>query len=417
MTTRAARPRQLVARRRASTSRGCWSASRSGCARAPPVTASCSPGTPARRSPPAASACGRCSSARAAGSRPSRGAERALVRAAAAVELVHSATLVHDDVLDGAALRRGRPTVVAAAGRDDGERRPAICCSRAPSPSWPRRAATPRRRARRCQRRLLGARARRADPARGRLGRRDRRASATCCAASSRRRASSRPPASWARSAAARRSRARRLRPRASGSPSRCSTTCSTSPGPAERTGKRARHGPARRHGHAAADPRPRARPRARGARPARGRDRRRPPRVCDRIAATGALDDVRADGRSSTSPRRRPGCRARSTSAAGASARARRRRRRRALQLSGWPRLEVFGQEVPAVESLAQALGPALGPARPGAPVRSGALAGPRGGAGARARGAAARAPRWAGAAGDPGRSAANSSPTVGGG
>jgi len=40
-----------------------------------------------------------------------------LVRAAAAVELVHSATLVHDDVLDGADLRRGRPTVVATAGR------------------------------------------------------------------------------------------------------------------------------------------------------------------------------------------------------------------------------------------------------------------------------------------------------------
>ena len=41
-----------------------------------------------------------------------------LVRAAAAVELVHSATLVHDDVLDGSALRRGIPTVVAAAGRE-----------------------------------------------------------------------------------------------------------------------------------------------------------------------------------------------------------------------------------------------------------------------------------------------------------
>jgi geranylgeranyl pyrophosphate synthase len=40
-----------------------------------------------------------------------------VVRAAVAVELIHSATLVHDDVLDGAALRRGRPTVVATAGR------------------------------------------------------------------------------------------------------------------------------------------------------------------------------------------------------------------------------------------------------------------------------------------------------------
>ena len=40
-----------------------------------------------------------------------------LLSAAVAVELVHSATLVHDDVLDGSALRRGRPTVMAAGGR------------------------------------------------------------------------------------------------------------------------------------------------------------------------------------------------------------------------------------------------------------------------------------------------------------
>jgi geranylgeranyl pyrophosphate synthase len=42
----------------------------------------------------------------------------ALVRAGTAIELIHSATLVHDDVLDQADLRRGKPTVVSIAGRD-----------------------------------------------------------------------------------------------------------------------------------------------------------------------------------------------------------------------------------------------------------------------------------------------------------
>ena len=52
----------------------------------------------------------------------------AALRAAVAVELVHSATLVHDDVLDAAVLRRGRPTVVAVRGPvdRDGDRRPAV---------------------------------------------------------------------------------------------------------------------------------------------------------------------------------------------------------------------------------------------------------------------------------------------------
>ena len=40
------------------------------------------------------------------------------IRAATAVELVHMATLVHDDVLDGAPLRRGHPTVAARSGRE-----------------------------------------------------------------------------------------------------------------------------------------------------------------------------------------------------------------------------------------------------------------------------------------------------------
>ena len=41
-----------------------------------------------------------------------------LVRAGAAVELLHMATLVHDDVLDRAPMRRGRPTVFWSSGRD-----------------------------------------------------------------------------------------------------------------------------------------------------------------------------------------------------------------------------------------------------------------------------------------------------------
>ena len=62
-----------------------------------------------------ASACGRCSCWWPPG--PDATGD-GVVRAAVAVELVHSATLVHDDVLDAADLRRGRPTVVAPAGRD-----------------------------------------------------------------------------------------------------------------------------------------------------------------------------------------------------------------------------------------------------------------------------------------------------------
>ena len=45
-------------------------------------------------------------------------AKEPALRGAAAIELVHMATLVHDDVLDQAPLRRGLPTVVATSGRE-----------------------------------------------------------------------------------------------------------------------------------------------------------------------------------------------------------------------------------------------------------------------------------------------------------
>lgn len=45
-------------------------------------------------------------------------ADPALVRAAAIVEMVHLATLVHDDIMDGAAVRRNRPTAGRRFGSD-----------------------------------------------------------------------------------------------------------------------------------------------------------------------------------------------------------------------------------------------------------------------------------------------------------
>jgi heptaprenyl diphosphate synthase len=48
--------------------------------------------------------------------RPGRYDLATLTPAAMAVELTHAATLVHDDVIDRAAVRRGRPTVAASLG-------------------------------------------------------------------------------------------------------------------------------------------------------------------------------------------------------------------------------------------------------------------------------------------------------------
>ena len=47
---------------------------------------------------------------------PERRLARRTIAAGVAVELLHMATLVHDDLLDGAGVRRGRPTVWAAHG-------------------------------------------------------------------------------------------------------------------------------------------------------------------------------------------------------------------------------------------------------------------------------------------------------------
>lgn len=52
------------------------------------------------------------------GWREEGGVEEALVRAAGVVEMVHLATLVHDDIMDGAALRRNRPTAAHRYGAD-----------------------------------------------------------------------------------------------------------------------------------------------------------------------------------------------------------------------------------------------------------------------------------------------------------
>lgn len=55
----------------------------------------------------------------------------AAIRAATAIELIHMATLVHDDVLDEAPLRRGVPTVAATSGRARAEATGDLLFSRA----------------------------------------------------------------------------------------------------------------------------------------------------------------------------------------------------------------------------------------------------------------------------------------------
>ena len=117
----------------------------------------------------------------AGGPPPTQDGEERLLRAAVAVELVHNATLVHDDLIDGAQLRRGRPTVAALAGRDVAIATGDLLFSLAFAQA---RAERQRDAVARAVGRELGAGGGRAAAARGRLRGRMSRSSATCAAAS-----------------------------------------------------------------------------------------------------------------------------------------------------------------------------------------------------------------------------------------
>ena len=149
-----------------------------------------------------------------------------LVRAATAVELVHSATLVHDDVLDAASLRRGVPTVVAAGGRGAATATGDLLFARA----FAELAANGRADEIQVLSEASSALAEGELLQRADAWNAERvRSSATCAAASSRPRACSRRRAGWARSRPAARPRSSAPSGGASAWPSSSSTTSSTS--------------------------------------------------------------------------------------------------------------------------------------------------------------------------------------------
>ena len=223
--------------RRARTCPGCWRGSRRAWPSSPRSHGAVArPSTPARRSPPAASGCGRCSCSCAAGPRPrdgDGGAARRRSPSSSSTPRRSSTTTCSTPRRCAAAGRPSSPPAGRAMATATGD----LLFARAFAELAAQRAA-PRRSA--CSRTRRSALARgRAAAARRRLGRRRSRSSATCGAASSRPPGCSRPRAGSARSAAAGAADAAgRASGAASGSPSSCSTTCSTSSGPAERTGK-----------------------------------------------------------------------------------------------------------------------------------------------------------------------------------
>ena len=205
------------------------------------------------------------------------------------------ATLVHDDVVDDALLRRGRPTVFAQRRPRDGDRDGRL-------PVLARLRAARRERRRRAGAGALGrmprARARRARAAPRCLPARRRRGALPAALRAEDRAACSRPPAGWARSrpagrpreAAALESYGTPARPRVPDARRRARRE---RPGGAHRQAPR--HRPARRHRHPAADPRATLDPSCARSTCARSRSREEAEALCDRIAATGALDETRA--------------------------------------------------------------------------------------------------------------------------
>ena len=225
-----------------------------------------------------------------------RGRATGLLAAGVAVELLHMATLVHDDVLDQAPLRRGVPTVFATGGREAATATGDLLFSRA----FAELAATGSEDA------VAALSAASSALARGELMQRADAWSERVTTARYLERCELKTASLFAAAC--------RLGALLGDSPAACREPGGLRPadrpglpdprrrarrvGPGRAHRQAPRHRPARRHGHAAADRRPGARPRA-------GRDGPRElvsepaqaEEVCDRIAATGALGECRERG------------------------------------------------------------------------------------------------------------------------